>query len=75
MTCFTEANMETEWRCSRCSKLLGVLRDGRLHLKFARGHEYLVGVPATGACRGCRTLNELRDPKATSPTTEVAEQR
>ncbi len=55
---------ETEWRCSRCGKLLGILRDGRLHLRFARGHEFLVGFPATGVCRGCHTLNEL--PTATA---------
>ncbi len=54
--------MEKEWRCSNCGKKLGNLRDGRLHLKFARGHEYLVGFPATSVCRGCRTLNELRCP-------------
>jgi len=54
--------METEWRCSQCNKLLGVLRDGRLHLRFARGHEYLVGFPATSVCRTCRTLNELKGP-------------
>ncbi len=55
--------MESEWRCAKCRKLLGVLRDGRLHLKFTRGHEYIVGFPATGACRNCRTLNELRPPR------------
>jgi phage FluMu protein Com len=58
--------MEKEWRCSRCAKLLGLLRDGRLHLRFARGHEYLVGFPATSVCRGCRTLNELNEAKATT---------
>ncbi len=58
--------MEKEWRCSRCGKLLGLLRDGRLHLSFARGHEYLVGFPATSVCRGCRTLNELSAVKATT---------
>ena len=54
--------MEKEWRCSNpnCRKKLGSIRDGRLHLKFARGHEYLVGFPATSVCRGCRTLNEIR---------------
>lgn len=51
--------MEQEWRCSRCGKKLGNLRNGRLHLRFARGHEYLVGFPATSVCRGCRTLNEI----------------
>lgn len=52
---------EQEWRCRRCGKLLGMVRDGRLHLRFTRGHEYLVGFPATGTCRSCRTLNELTD--------------
>ena len=56
--------MERDWRCTRCEKLLGVLRDGRLHLKFARGHEYLVGLPVTSVCRGCRALNEIVDAKA-----------
>lgn len=56
---------ECDWRCSRCNKLLGLVREGRLHLRFARGHEYLVGFPATGVCRGCRTLNELPDPSGT----------
>jgi len=52
-----------EWRCSRCSKLLGICRDGRMHLRFARGHEYIVGFPVVATCRGCGTLNQ-----ATAPT-------
>ena len=67
---------ETEWRCRRCGKLLGMLRDGRLHLRFARGHEYFVGFPATATCRGCRTLNEISAPSemmAAQP--ELAESR
>jgi len=64
--------MERDWRCTKCEKLLGVLRDGRLHLKFARGHEYLVGFPATSVCRGCRTLNELRDAKPLPSLVPVA---
>lgn len=51
--------MDKEWRCKRCNKLLGIIRDGRLSLRFARGHEYLVGLPATAVCRGCRALTEL----------------
>jgi hypothetical protein len=54
----TEIEMRKEWRCLSCGKLLGVLRDGRLHLRFARGHEYLVGFPVTSTCRACRALNE-----------------
>lgn len=58
--------MEKDWRCTKCEKLLGVLRSGRLHLRFSRGHEYLVGFPATSVCRSCRTLNEIHDTKLLS---------
>jgi hypothetical protein len=51
--------MDSEWRCTRCGKLLGVIEDARLHIRFSRGHEYLVGLPATGVCRSCQTLNEI----------------
>lgn len=51
--------MKREWRCTRCGKLLGILEDARLHIRFARGHEYIVGFPVTSVCRSCRTLNEL----------------
>lgn len=56
-------NLRPEWRCTSCDKLLGVSRDGRMHLRFARGHEYLVGYPIQATCRGCGTLNQ-----ATTPT-------
>ena len=48
----------TDWRCTGCGKLLGVCRDRRMHLRFARGHEYLVGFPVVATCRGCGTLNQ-----------------
>jgi len=51
-----------EWRCTRCDKLLGVSRDGRMHLRFARGHEYFVSFPVTATCRGCGTLNQASAP-------------
>lgn len=50
--------MKHEWRCI-CGKLLGVIEKGRLHINFARGHQYFVGFPASTVCRGCGTLNEL----------------
>ena len=62
--------MEHEWRCLHCGKLLGVIRSRRLHIRFSRGHEYLVGFPTTGICRSCRTLNDLPDampPEDTRP--------
>lgn len=33
-----------------------------LHLRFARGHEYLVGFPVQATCRGCGTLNNATAP-------------
>jgi hypothetical protein len=51
-----------EWRCTRCAKLLGICRDSRMHLRFARGHDYLVSLPATATCRGCGTLNQASAP-------------
>lgn len=53
---------ELEWRCTSCAKLLGVCRDGQMHLRFARGHEYLVGFPVVATCRGCATLNTATAP-------------
>ena len=54
--------LNPEWRCTRCDKLLGVCRDGRMHLRFARGHEYFVGFPVLATCRGCGTLNHASGP-------------
>jgi phage FluMu protein Com len=53
--------MRHEWRCAHCGRLLGVLEGARLHIRFARGHQYLAGFPASATCRSCGTLNELRD--------------
>ena len=50
-----------EWRCTSCNRLLGIHRDGGLQIKFARGYEYLVALPATCTCRGCGTLNRTSD--------------
>lgn len=56
------ASTNSDWRCKRCDKLLGVYRDSRMHLRFARAHEYLVGFPVVATCRGCGTLNEAAAP-------------
>ena len=51
-------NSSGKWRCTQCDKLLGVCRDGQMHLRFARCHEYFVGFPVVATCRGCGTLNK-----------------
>ena len=58
----TTSHHRKEWRCTRCDKLLGICRDGRLHLRFGRGHEYFVSFPAVATCRGCGTLNQATAP-------------
>ena len=50
-------SLNSEWRCTSCDKLLGIRRDGCMHLRFARSHEYFVGFPIVATCRGCGTLN------------------
>lgn len=54
----TPFDLDAEWRCTQCHKLLGMCRDGRMHLRFTRGHEYFVGFPVQATCRGCGTLNQ-----------------
>lgn len=51
-----------DWRCSRCGALLGIHRDGLMHVSFARGHEYLFSYPATATCRHCRTMSQTKGP-------------
>ena len=46
----------SQWRCTRCNKLLGIYRDGQMHIRSSRGLEYLTGFPVTSAC-SCGTLN------------------
>ena len=60
-----------DWRCTRCDKLLGVCKDGQLHLRFSQGHEYFVGFPATAICRGSPVFHWagiLLRPKRNLPT-------
>ena len=63
-----------QWRCNRCRKLLGVIRGGRLHLRFGRGNEYVVAFPALGLCRRCLTLNTATGPPD-PPTEEPTQHR
>ena len=67
--------MKGEWRCTRCGKLLGLYDGSRLHISFARGHEYLVSLPSTCVCRACRTLNELSKPRHEMTSQTVAQDK
>ena len=40
-------------------KLLGRRSERRVHVHFARGHQYIVSTPVTAVCRNCGKLNEL----------------
>ena len=66
--------MRNEWRCRGCNKLLGIHEGNRLHIRFARNHEYIVGFPATSTCRSCGTLNEVIAIKTTDSLTESKNQ-
>ncbi|MEI6644337.1 MAG: hypothetical protein WCL10_20190 [Novosphingobium sp.] len=46
-----------EWRCTQCSKLLGMANGNQLHIRVQKHREYLVGLPVTANCHGCGTLN------------------
>lgn len=51
------ATPSSTWRCICCGGVLGVFREGRMHVSFSRGHEYFTGFPVQAKCRGCGTLN------------------
>ena len=46
-----------DWRCTECDALLGRIKDGVLHVRFGRRHEYVTALPATCTCCGCGGLN------------------
>lgn len=66
--------MGRDWRCARCRMLLGIVDGDRLHIRFARGHQYIVGIPATSVCRGCGTMNEIALPRGRDPSAQLKTQ-
>jgi hypothetical protein len=51
-------NPGRSWRCGRCGTLLGVERDGKLHLKYKTA-QYLVEGTVTAVCHRCNELCEI----------------
>lgn len=58
----TPHTSSNDWRCCRCGALLGIHREGGMHVSFARGHEYLFSYPATATCRRCGTMSQTKGP-------------
>ena len=50
---------QVEWRCRKCGGLLGVERDGRIHLKHRRA-QFVVRGEVMAVCHRCSELNETR---------------
>ncbi len=52
--------MEKEWRCRECDTLLGVLRSGRLYLRYKQAQYVVDGddYSVLAVCRNCSTVNE-----------------
>ncbi len=48
-----------DWRCRCCGRLLGRVRDDRLHIKVKGFSEYVASLPCTATCRTCTAINEV----------------
>lgn len=49
------------WRCHACGSLLGVERDGDLHVKYKEAQYWIRG-HCRHACRRCRAMNSFLAP-------------
>jgi len=54
--------MEKDWRCKECDTLLGVVRGGRLHLRYKQAQYVVDGedYSVLAVCRNCSTVNDRR---------------
>ena len=48
-----------DWRCRCCGRLLGRVRENRLHIKVKGFSEYVASLPCTATCRSCTAINEV----------------
>lgn len=53
-----DQSAEKEWRCRQCGTLLGVERQGKMHLKYKTA-QFIVTGPVMGICRRCSEINEI----------------
>jgi hypothetical protein len=54
---FLSRSPEATWRCGACNLLLGIHRDGALHIKYKELQATVIGRFRT-SCRRCATPNE-----------------
>lgn len=50
----------TDWRCTKCDRLLGVLRPTGMHIENNRSAAYTVSLPVRAVCR-CGATNAIHD--------------
>ena len=62
----TQTTHRIDWRCRTCGGLLGVQRDGRLHIK-RRGAQYAVRGEVLAVCPRCAELNTTRTVPSPAP--------
>ena len=51
------------WRCDTCATLLGVERDGELHVKYKEAQYWIRGA-CRHTCRRCGAMNTRLAPRA-----------
>ena len=57
---------EEEWRCRKCGTLLGIRRDGRVHVKHKRA-QFVVRGHVMAVCPRCAELNETETAPSAHP--------
>jgi hypothetical protein len=67
----TPVTQDEEWRCEKCSTLLGVLRSGRVHVKHKRA-QFIVRGHMLAVCPRCSDLCELDTAAPRAPDTPNA---
>ncbi len=52
--------MEVEWRCKRCSTLLGIVSGNRLYLRYKDAQYIVCGTDpeVIAVCRTCKSVDE-----------------
>lgn len=52
----------TQWRCTRCGKLLGKRVGDRMHIRSANSSDYVASFPIEAKCCRCMAKNSASSP-------------